>query len=85
MQVGDKRRDLCFYDRTGRLLARVKRSNNILYVLSVKTSHPICLLRELRDMAWLWHTLYVHLNFQALSFLTKKGMVKGTLGVEHVT
>ena len=51
-------------DREQRLLAKVKRSWNRLYLLDLKVEKPICLAAERTEEPWLWHARYRgHLTF----------------------
>ena len=43
-------------DREQRLLAKVKRSRNRLYLLDLKVEQPICLAARRTKELWLWHT-----------------------------
>ena len=71
-------------DETGRLIARVKRSANRVYLLRVKIARPLCLAAHATDSAWLWHERYGHLHFDALRKLEQRGMVHGLPQVDHV-
>jgi len=42
-------------DREQRLLAKVKRSRNRLYLLDLKVEQPICLAARCMEEPWLWH------------------------------
>lgn len=75
---------LFVYDSSRSLLARVRRSRNRLYILNLKTTHPVCLMAKLAKDDWLWHARYSHLNFQALRNMTQRGMVIGMPIVDHV-
>jgi hypothetical protein len=59
-----------------RFLAKVNRSPNQLYVLDVEITEPVCLLARGSEEAWLWHTRFGHLNFQALRKLARDDMVR---------
>jgi hypothetical protein len=67
--------------RHRRLLAKVTRDTNRLYVLNVQVAQPLCLAARRDDEAWQWHE---HLHFQALKRLSAKGMVRGLLSFDHV-
>ena len=64
-------------DREQRLLAKVKRSRNQLYLLDLKVERPICLAAQRMEEPWLWHARYSHFSFDALSKLEK--MVRGNV------
>jgi hypothetical protein len=71
-------------DGEHRLLAKVPRYANRLYVLHVEIATPVCLaMRESKDV-WLWHARYRHLNFSALCKLVREEMVCRLPKVEHV-
>jgi transposase InsO family protein len=71
-------------DGERRLLAKVPKSANRLYVLQVEIATPVCLAMRGSENAWLWHARYGHLNFPALRKLTREEMVHGLPEVEHV-
>jgi len=71
-------------DENGRLIVRVKRSANRLYLLRVKIARPLCLSARSTNSAWLWHERYGHLHFDALRKLELRGMVHGLPHVDHV-
>nr|GFB36023.1 retrovirus-related Pol polyprotein from transposon TNT 1-94 [Tanacetum cinerariifolium] len=56
------------------------RGNN-LYTLSLQdmmSSFPICLLSKAsKTKSWLWHRRLSHLNFGAINYLARQGLVKG--------
>ncbi|GKF75191.1 retrovirus-related pol polyprotein from transposon TNT 1-94, partial [Tanacetum coccineum] len=56
------------------------RGNN-LYTLSLgdmMASSPICLLLNAsKTKSWLWHRLLSHLNFAAINYLARHGLVRG--------
>lgn len=64
-------------DPAGKVLARVTRSKNRLYILPVKQEDPVCLSAVHEEEAWKWHARYGHVNFQALKKLVREGMVRG--------
>jgi hypothetical protein len=63
------------WDPSRRLLAKVRRSLNRLYILNVKVAQPCCLAARRDDGAWQWHERFGHLNFEALKRLSAKEMV----------
>jgi hypothetical protein len=63
------------WDRHHRLLAKVTRGTNRLYVLNVQVAQPLCLAARWDDEAWQWHERFRHLHFEALKRLSAKGMV----------
>jgi transposase InsO family protein len=62
-----------------RLLAKVTRSTNRLYVLNMQVAQPLCLVARRDDDAWQWHH-----HFEALKRLSAKGMVQGMSSFDHV-
>lgn len=75
---------LSIFDRQEKLLAKVKRSRNKLYIIDLHPTQPMCMLASFREDAWLWHVRYGHLNFQALRNLAHNDMVQGLSPLEHV-
>jgi hypothetical protein len=63
------------WDPSRRLLAKVRRSPNRLYILSVKVAQPCCLAAHRDDGARQWHERSGHLNFEALKRLSAKEMI----------
>ena len=63
------------WDRRRRLLAKVSRSANRLYVLNVQVAQPLCLAARRDDEAWQWHKHFWHLHFEALKRLSAMEMV----------
>jgi hypothetical protein len=72
------------WDRHRRLLAKVTRGTNQLYVLNVQVAQPLCLDTRRDDKAWQWHERFGHLHFEALKRLSAKGMVRGLPSFDHV-
>ena len=72
------------YDRQRKLLLKVKREWNRLYIMNLNRANPVCLLSSFEDTAWKWHTRFGHLNFQSLRQLGQRGMVQGMPSIEHV-
>src|SRR5579859_788977 len=69
-------------DRERRLLAKVTRSRNRLYLLDLKVEQPVCLAAQGGQEAWLWHARFGHLSFEALGRLGE--MVRGLPHIDHV-
>jgi hypothetical protein len=63
------------WDHHRRLLAKVTRGTNRLYVLNVQVAQPLCLAAHWDDEVWQWHERFSHLHFEALKRLSAKGMV----------
>ncbi|XP_066323887.1 uncharacterized protein [Miscanthus floridulus] len=70
-----KSRILRIWDQEWRLLAKVKRSRNRLYLLDLKVEQLVCLAAWHTEEPWLWHARFGHLSFDALGRLEK--MVQG--------
>jgi hypothetical protein len=75
---------LRIWDQQGRLLARVRRGQNRLYLLHLEIARPICLAAHRDDIAWRWHERFGHLNFDALEKMGRLGMARGLPRLEHV-
>lgn len=65
---------LWVYEEHGRLLMKVKRTENRLYKISLEESMPNCLLTKSEEDTWLWHARLGHLNFQAMEYMSKEEM-----------
>ncbi|KAL8123294.1 hypothetical protein AgCh_011317 [Apium graveolens] len=68
---------LRIHDERGRLLIRVTRSANRLYKISLEESAPMCLMLRAKQTTWLWHERMGHVNFQALTQMSKDGLARG--------
>ena len=58
-------------DREQRLLAKVQRYRNRLYLLDLKVEQSVCLAAHHTEEPWLWHARFGHLSFDALGRLEK--------------
>jgi len=88
---------LRMWDQRRRLLIKVQRSPNHLYIhhfnAAVPSSRPqastrsngdvLCLTARKDEQAWLWHELYDHLHFDVLHKLCKEDMVHGMPVIKH--
>jgi hypothetical protein len=72
------------WDRHHRLLAKVTRGTNRLYVLNVQVAQPLCLAACWDNEVRQWHERFGHLHFEALKRLCAKGMVRGLSSLDHV-
>jgi hypothetical protein len=72
------------WDRHRRLLAKVTRGTNRLYVLNVQVAQLLCLAARRDNKAWQWHEHFGHLHFKALKWLSATGMVRGLPSSDHV-
>jgi hypothetical protein len=52
-----------------RLIMKIQRSRNRLYMLELNPVEPVCLLASISDQSWLWHGRLGHVNFHALKML----------------
>lgn len=68
---------LRIFDQGGKLLVKVPRTRNRLYIMNINLRMPVCLLSSISDSSWLWHAHYGHLNFEALRSLAQHAMVRG--------
>ena len=75
---------LRIWDQQGRLLVRVHRGRNRLYLLHLEVARPICLSARRDDVAWRWHERFGHLNFEALEKMGRLAMTRGLPHLEHV-
>jgi transposase InsO family protein len=71
------------WDQQRKLLAKVNRSRNRLYMLPLSIAQPVCMKMCLEDESWRWHARYAHINFGALQLLARDGMVHGLPAIEH--
>jgi hypothetical protein len=72
------------WDRHCRVIAKVTRGSNRLYVLNVQVAQPLCLAVRRDDEAWQWHERFGHLHFEALKQLSAKEMAQGLPSRDHV-
>jgi hypothetical protein len=72
------------WDEQQRLLMKVLRSSNRLYVQSMEMAQPVSLVMKGAEGAWLWHARYGHLNFWALKLLAREELVGGMPKIEHI-
>jgi hypothetical protein len=72
------------WDKQRRLLVRVTRGRNRLYLLHLEIARPICLSARRDDIACRWHERFGHLNFDALEKMGRLAMARGLPRLEHV-
>uniref|UniRef100_A0ACD5XRG8 Uncharacterized protein n=1 Tax=Avena sativa TaxID=4498 RepID=A0ACD5XRG8_AVESA len=72
------------YDQQRRLLVRVKRAANRLYILNLNVAAPVCLLSKVDTPAWVWHARLGHLHFRAVNTMSRRGMVRGMPEIDHI-
>jgi hypothetical protein len=53
-------------DERRRLLAKIHRSPNRLYVLNTKLAQPVFLAAQMGEEAWRWHARFGHTGFTVL-------------------
>jgi transposase InsO family protein len=75
---------LRIWDRHKRLLVKVRRSANRLYILHLNAAKPLYLAARKDDKAWRWHERFGHLHFNALRQLARDDMVRGLPAIDHV-
>ena len=75
---------LRIWDRQQRLLTKVQRGANRLYMLHLNVTRPICLATRHDDDAWRWHDRFGHISFDALKRMSRHKMVRGLPELEHV-
>ncbi|CAL1392261.1 unnamed protein product [Linum trigynum] len=75
---------MCVLDRQRKMLAKVKRARNRLYILSITEAQPVCLMTKHNDESWLWHSRFGHVNFLSLRRLVQGNMVNGMPLIDHV-
>jgi transposase InsO family protein len=67
-----------------RILSKVVRAANRLYVLNINIAQPVCLEARGKEDAWHWHARLGHVNMAALRKMARKELVRGLLAVEEV-
>jgi hypothetical protein len=68
----------------GRLLARIPRASNRLYVLNVNVARPVCLAAHGEESAWRWHARLGHINMPVLRKTAREELVRGLPAIEQV-
>ena len=76
---------LWIFDKQERLLMKVKRSSNRLYKIIIETNKQACLMSKMDEISKLWHIRLGHINYQALSLMSKDKMVKGMPKINQST
>ena len=64
------------YDPSRGVITVIQMSGNRLFPLKIESARS-CFLADVKDLSWLWHFRYGHLNFGGLQALQKKNMVLG--------
>lgn len=70
-------------DRQHRVLARVSRPRNRLYIARLRLANPICLAAHPDEEAWRWHARFGHQHFDGLERLIRHNMVHGMPLIHH--
>ncbi|KAL8110234.1 hypothetical protein AgCh_026086 [Apium graveolens] len=68
---------LWVYDTQDILLMKVRKSPNRLYKILLNSPKDLCLLSKKEEMSSLWHNRLGHVNYHALSLMSKERMVEG--------
>jgi hypothetical protein len=71
-------------EQSRRLLARVPRRPDRLYVLDLDVAWPVCLEARGKEETWRWHARMGHVNMKALRKLAREEMVRGLPSIEQV-
>ena len=61
----------------GKLLARIKRAVNRLYMLNIDIAQPACLATRSQEDARRWHARLGHVNMAALRKMAWEELVRG--------
>lgn len=56
---------------------KIKQYANRLYKIIIESCKPMCLMSKTEDSSWLWHKRLGHVNFQAMSLMSRSEMVCG--------
>nr|GEU68731.1 putative reverse transcriptase domain-containing protein [Tanacetum cinerariifolium] len=65
------------HDGIGKLLMKVHRSPNRLYKTELDEVRSTCLIAQISNPTWLWHTRMGHVNFNSLKFMSDKNLIEG--------
>ncbi|CAA7408159.1 unnamed protein product [Spirodela intermedia] len=68
----------------GRLLTKVMRGENRLYILHAKLVRQVCLEARAVEEAWKWHARLGHVNMTALRKMAREDLVRGLPAVGPV-
>ena len=61
---------LCIRDQKKSLIAKVQMIKNWMFLLNVQVDNAMYLNANIKDLSWLWHMTYGHLNFRDLKLLS---------------
>lgn len=70
-------KNLWVRDTAGKLLMKVRQSQNRLYKIILHDSDNVCLAGETQEEVWLWHKRLGHVNFTSMKDMADKGLVFG--------
>jgi hypothetical protein len=68
----------------GRLLVRIPRVGNRLYVLNIDVARPVCLAARGEESDWRWHARLDHINMPTLRKMAREELVRGLSAIEKV-
>jgi transposase InsO family protein len=71
-------------EQSRKMLARVSRWTDRLYVLKLNIAHLVCLTARGKEDAWRWHARMGHINMSALQKMQWEEMVRGLPSIEQV-
>ncbi|XP_068329911.1 uncharacterized protein [Pyrus communis] len=75
-----KNYSLFLRDDKGRLIAKIKMSKNAMFPMNIQAK---CLKICYKNISWLRHLCFGHLNFGGLKLLSKKEMMRGLPCISH--
>ena len=78
-----KDNNLSIRDGASNFIVKVPMSRNRMFMLNIQSDVAQCLKVCYKDIAWLWHLRFGHLNFGGLELLSKKEMVGGLTCIRH--
>lgn len=61
----------------GKVVAKMKRTPNRLYILQATRAQPVCLMAKYDEGEWLWHARFGHVNFITLREISEQNLVEG--------
>jgi hypothetical protein len=76
--------ELAIREPGGKLLAKVKRVGNRLYLLTMKLTAARCLVSREVALCWRWHECLGHLNFQDIKKLSCEELMRGLSDIGSV-
>ena len=78
-----KDNNLPIRDSGSNLIAKVLMSRNRMFMLNIQNDVEKCLKTCYKDIDWLWHHLFGHLNSRGLQLLFKKEIMRGLPFISH--